>query len=1451
MTSGDPVAPPTHARSDRFRPTRAGIINLWDYVDEEFVFADGRLVLRGANGSGKTKALEVLFPFVLDGSIDARRLDPFSGEERTMKSNLLYRGQDASYGYVWIEFTRTDEDGNVLEAVTVGVGMLARKHETDVTRWYFVTDGRVGVDFGLLTRNDEPVSKKQLTAMLGEEAVIKGAKRYRSAVDTRLFGLGLERYTQMVDLLLQLRRPLLAKDLDPAKVSDTLSAGLRPLDENLIKQAAQSFDDLEGVQRELDTLAAVDLAVQGFLTDYRTYLQAHTRARLHAISQRADTVAGTARELARDARTVHDLDRRISQAEQQITKAGLECSRLTGHLTGLKNLDAYHQHGGLLHLRERVSDTTRHVGRAREALHRHDQQTTQINSELTESLNRLDRHSQEAGAVARQLLDAVQRAGIVWDGDPLTLDGDIVTLTKSRAATRAADIRAVRAELLKVAEAKQARNHASESLSAAEAQQQIAESELASAQDSLSRLRAEAHQALADWARHWASPSDTGPTVVDDDHQSLAQAIDRIGEPGAADLPATFDTITRDRRDDLGLRAHQLDEESQATRKELLDEQARRDNIAAERDEAPLDNGLRQASRADRPGGPLWRLVRFQDHVDDTTAAGIEAALHSAGLLTAWIHPDTATPAADLVAQRHDNYLLPLPPEDRPTGRTLADMLSAEDDIDVDASTIEAILASIAVAEHPDSALATAPAPAVTPHGVYVQGVQAGALTKPTPEYIGPTARAARRAARLAECDATIARISDRLQTLANEHRAVNDALKSLVAARQALPPTRPLAQAARTVDTASGKIAGTRQAVAGARAILDKRTALVSAADRRLRQVADEHAMPTDPQLIATVEQGLDDFLTAGPALHNARRRAADTTRDVAGRREVLARHEGQREALNLSLQQEEATLTKITAELDAAEAAHGPEAAAVAAQVSQTEKDLRLAEQEHEKAKTEHTRHRLERAAASQALLGQEKTLTSAVEETCRELLTLGPYTLAEFRPLLDVASTQTWPVQDEWPDPALIAAQVRERIEELVSRSPGSDTADSDAPTVDINSYLPDPARSLLATYDTTLTDRIPSPTFLQQSASRLSTALHDLSDHLTACEQDYRLEWDQIEGLITVRVADTDGLAPIAVFAGRLATRLAEQEILLNERERAVLEDGILTGIAAQIHSRTVAARDLVQRMDAATTSRRMSSGATVGISWVLANNLSDAQRAVATILKKDAAHLGPEDLAALRGHFRTEIHAARARDRAQRDRRKSYQQLLTEVLDYRAWRTFRLKLIRPGGAEEELTKSRHSVLSGGEKSASIHLPLFAAANAQYASALPTCPRLIALDEAFAGIDDKYKPDLMGLTVAFDLDVIATGHDLWLTYPTVPAVAHYDLHHDEIAHAVSCMLLLWDGGTLHADDGHASSTELATTVLGMPPTRHVPAPTLSAHPLGLDDEDDFDDPDEATS
>jgi hypothetical protein len=73
-------------------------------------------------------------------------------------------------------------------------------------------------------------------------------------------------------------------------------------------------------------------------------------------------------------------------------------------------------------------------------------------------------------------------------------------------------------------------------------------------------------------------------------------------------------------------------------------------------------------------------------------------------------------------------------------------------------------------------------------------------------------------------------------------------------------------------------------------------------------------------------------------------------------------------------------------------------------------------------------------------------------------------------------------------------------------------------------------------------------------------------------------------------------------------------------------------------------------------------------------------------------------------------------------------------------------------------------------------------------------------MIALEEAFAGIGERYKPGLFGLAVKFDLDLFLTGHDLWVTCDTVPMIAHYDMYHDKTTRTVSSLLVLWDGAVL---------------------------------------------------
>ncbi|WP_304453314.1 SbcC/MukB-like Walker B domain-containing protein [Nocardiopsis sp. YSL2] len=77
---GEVPAVPAGTPTPRYRLERAGIRNVWQYDDHVLDFAEGRLLLRGRNGAGKSKALEMLLPFLLDG--DVRRLDT-TGTNRT------------------------------------------------------------------------------------------------------------------------------------------------------------------------------------------------------------------------------------------------------------------------------------------------------------------------------------------------------------------------------------------------------------------------------------------------------------------------------------------------------------------------------------------------------------------------------------------------------------------------------------------------------------------------------------------------------------------------------------------------------------------------------------------------------------------------------------------------------------------------------------------------------------------------------------------------------------------------------------------------------------------------------------------------------------------------------------------------------------------------------------------------------------------------------------------------------------------------------------------------------------------------------------------------------------------------------------------------------------------------------------------------------------------------
>ncbi|MEU4479016.1 TIGR02680 family protein [Micromonospora sp. NPDC023966] len=1356
-----------HRAVRRFAPTRAGIINLWDYRDEEFCFVDGWLVLRGLNGSGKTKALEVLFPFVLDGRIEPRRLNPFASEDRTMKSNLLYRGQEVTHAYVWMEF------GDGEQYVTVGIGLRAHRHVDRVTRWHFVVDGRVGVDFSLLDADDRPLNRRDLIDRLGADAVRDSAEDYRHLVDARLFGLGSARYEQLLDLVLTLRKPQLAKDLNPVELSRTLQRGLRPVEDHLLVEAARSFDDMEAVARTLEGLVAADGATAGFLAVYSTYLRTHARAAADALTTRRDAVATRSAALAEARRAADEAAEAESAAGTRLRAVEGEPGRLRAHLDSLKASAAYQSHEQLADLERHVHDLAEAAERAGEAVAAEETAAARRRTEWERAMVATRDARAVADRLAAELLLDAETAGITLSADDAAPD-DLAARIIARAAARRDDVRAVREQVAGHDQAERDHSRAAADAAGATAAASDAEQAERNAEDTVRQARERLRAQLGQWAQGNAGL--LADVAVPELTAALAAAVDTTGEPGAQTLrevyaQATAPAVTRWRDRLAALAAHRP-----ALADRRAEVAAERDRIAAEHDDAPPVPVTRPATRTGRPGAPLWRLVRFADRVSGADAAAIEAALHAAGLLDAWLHPDPDTAAAALDGDDLDGYLVPLPPHRRPTGTTLADVLIPEEQDDVPTGRITEVLASVALADPTSTEVGAAPV-TVGVDGRYAQGVTLGRFAKTSCEYMGATARASRRTARVAECDRQLATVDADLGAVDRDRTSVEELLTAVDAAAAQLPAPAPVHTALRELDRAAATLRARQEASAAAAARLDQTLAERAAAAAALRRTTAERSLPVDR--LDDTAGAVDRFEKRGVRLESARPAAA---RAAEQEDQARQRHD---EAVDRLTAAQDTAHTARCRHRDKAEAYRtlrdsvGADAERVLTDVARTADAITEAEETVEQARTQLGAARERRAAALTRVELGEQAVTAAVAEARHDAQRLRPYAQPDLLGLLRCPTDLRWPAQTPGDELDPQVAALHEAI--------------------------------LAATRELS-----PTETSLKQSATRLTTALTELQAQLPAAGLDHRPEWDTDDGVIVVRVADEQGLTPVAHFADRIARERRDQEQLLTDSEQRVLEDALLGQLARQIHHRTIEARDLVAAMDSQMRARRMSSGLTVGVGWRLADDLDAEQRDVCKLLERDPARLGPAQLTTMRRHFAARIKTARA---AAPER--PYRELLGDVLDYRQWRTFAFTLHRPGGGTEALTRARHSQLSGGEQSVSLHLPLFAAANALFGSARPDAPRLLGLDEAFAGVDDTGRGELMALAKQFDLDLFMTGYDLWATHPAVSGAAHYDLSHSAVEHAVSTVLLVWDGSTNIADfDGTLARA------LGSPETRRAP-------------------------
>lgn len=304
-------------QENRWEIKRIGLINFWWYDEEIFEFSEGRMILRGTNGSGKSVTMQSFIPLLLDGKKSPERLDPFGNKSRKIEDYVLGYGDGAkeeNTSYLFMEF-RKKETGNY---VTIGMGLRAKKGQSVKFWGFLVKDGRrIGQDFYLYKKLEQkiPLTKQELKNRIEEGGqVVETQKEYMSLVNDTIFGFPtLEEYDDFIKLLIEIRTPKLSdgKNFKPSIITEIISNSLRPLSDEDLRPVAESIQNMNDTKEQLEQLNSSYAAIEKL----KKYYQEYNEAVLHQKAKNYNTTNSKLKKELAEEKVLRD---KIENAKREI-----------------------------------------------------------------------------------------------------------------------------------------------------------------------------------------------------------------------------------------------------------------------------------------------------------------------------------------------------------------------------------------------------------------------------------------------------------------------------------------------------------------------------------------------------------------------------------------------------------------------------------------------------------------------------------------------------------------------------------------------------------------------------------------------------------------------------------------------------------------------------------------------------------------------------------------------------------------------------------------------------------------------------------------------------------------------------------------------------------------------------------------------------------------------------
>ncbi|MHB8875061.1 MAG: SbcC/MukB-like Walker B domain-containing protein [Myxococcaceae bacterium] len=337
----------------RWRLTCAGLSNVWRFGDLELSAASGRLLLRGLNGTGKTTALEALWPYLLD--LNPARLA--AGKARsTSLSSLMREGAAGKrrYGYAWLTLTGPDEG-----AWSFGVRLQYSEGGSPPVRVVpFAVPGRPLHELKLHVAGRGPLTAEQFA-----EAVVACGGQMFDTEETYLAHLAARIFATpdsgelatLASRLRPVRNPALLGEISPQAAAAALRESLPSVAEDVVVATAEALAESDATREAF----ARDKEAADLLEDFRAAWCAHA---VDVAGTSHAAAANAARDVKRHQEALKGLSGNLTTAQGAAVRAktGLaqlesDLSASTAEIEALQNHQAYRDAGRLNDLRNTFS----------------------------------------------------------------------------------------------------------------------------------------------------------------------------------------------------------------------------------------------------------------------------------------------------------------------------------------------------------------------------------------------------------------------------------------------------------------------------------------------------------------------------------------------------------------------------------------------------------------------------------------------------------------------------------------------------------------------------------------------------------------------------------------------------------------------------------------------------------------------------------------------------------------------------------------------------------------------------------------------------------------------------------------------------------------------------------------------------------------------------------------